>query len=77
MKIKILLFGPLTDICDCNEINFPLTKDTEALIDDLKEAYPSLVNFVFAVAVNNKLIQGNITLQDNDIVSLLPPFSGG
>ena len=77
MKIKIQLFGPLTEICNGYQIENELVADTHTLLEILKEKYPALKTSVFAIAVNNQLRKENTLLQEDDTVSLLPPFSGG
>lgn len=77
MKIKILFFGSLTELCNNDHIYIDLVSDTTTLLENLKETYPTLNTAVFAIAVNNQLTKDNIQLHPNDIVSLLPPFSGG
>jgi molybdopterin synthase sulfur carrier subunit len=77
MKTKVLLFGPLTDICNSDHIMAEMTADIHSLVDQLKKTYPTLKTVVFAIAVNNQIINENIPLREHDTVSLLPPFSGG
>lgn len=75
--IRVLLFGQLTDICGTDQLQTKLFPDTDTLLEDLKQQYPSLQTATITIAVNNQQIQGKYPLQDNDVVALLPPFSGG
>jgi len=75
--IRVLLFGQLTDICGTDQLQTKLFPDTDALLEQLIQQYPSLQTTTFAIAVNNQQIKGKHLLHDNDIVALLPPFSGG
>lgn len=77
MNIHIQFFGPLTEICDHLDMTVDAGTDKDTLIQTLKLRYPLLKTAVFATAINNRLIQENLQLRENDIVSLLPPFSGG
>lgn len=77
MKIKIQLFGPLTEICNSHQIETELVADTHTLLEVLKKQYPALKTSIFVIAVNNQLRKENTLLQEDDTVSLLPPFSGG
>jgi molybdopterin converting factor small subunit len=43
----------------------------------LQELFPELADRKYAVAVNMKVIQGNLELKQNDTVALMPPYSGG
>jgi molybdopterin converting factor small subunit len=60
MKIKIQFFGPLTEICNLNEFDLDGDPDTNKLLERLKEMYPAFNTAVFAVAVNNQLVQENL-----------------
>ena len=52
-------------------------KDTNTLIEKLEEQFPALVKTNYSIAVNKKVIQENTTINENDTIALLPPFSGG
>ena len=76
--IVIKYFGGLVQRTRCRDekIDFsdlPLSK----LLSELKIKY-KLGQFPFSVAVNQKIIDkvNNHMLKNNDVVALLPPFSG-
>jgi molybdopterin converting factor small subunit len=77
MQIKVLIFGQLTDITGVTEINLDDVSDSDQLIKMLSQRYPGLANSKYAIAVNKKVISHNTAFSDNNIVALLPPFSGG
>jgi molybdopterin synthase sulfur carrier subunit len=77
MRVKILIFGPLTDIIKKNELYLPGVADTDAVVKELNRVYPALGSAKFRMAVNKKTITGNTGLEDGSTVALLPPFSGG
>ena len=77
MKIKILSFGRIADITGKTSWEISGIKNTDELIENLSLDFPELQLNKFALAVNKDIIQKNTTLNDNDTVALLPPYSGG
>ncbi|WP_312362364.1 MoaD/ThiS family protein [Sphingobacterium sp.] len=75
MKIKIKTFGSLTEILD-NEI-YNDVPDTDSLIASVFEKHAALKGRTLLIAVNNVIIRDNRILNDNDIVTIMPPYSGG
>ena len=75
--MKVLLFGQLTEIAgtDVAEINY--TANTDILVRSLYDKYPALQSSKFLIAVNKEIITQSSTLQQDDEIALLPPFSGG
>jgi len=77
MQVNIIIFGQLTDITGTDILSLENVKDTGELIGRLKTAYPALNTSKFAIAVDTKIVKENTVLSNNDIIALLPPFSGG
>jgi molybdopterin synthase sulfur carrier subunit len=77
MTIKVLVFGQISEIISQTEVEFVSLKNTEELSVELSKRYPKLTQVKYAIAVNKKIVVQNTILSDNDIVALLPPFSGG
>ncbi len=75
--MEILFFGSLVDETTVSNIKLVTASDMDELIQILCKRYPGLVNAKYFIAVNEKMIQGNTALHLNDIVALMPPFSGG
>ncbi len=75
MEIKLIAFGKISEITG-KELQFE-SADLFSLRLGLIEKFPELAELKFVFAVNTKLIQGNTTLQQNDVVALMPPYSGG
>jgi molybdopterin synthase sulfur carrier subunit len=79
MKITIKYFGLLTDITQKNEEVLQL-EETHTLmkcLDILYSNYNNLSEHTFKVAVNQQIIDSDTSIQNNDIVALMPPFAGG
>jgi len=75
MEIKIIAFGSIAELTG-KEITVQAS-DVDSLKVILQELFPELVDRKYAVAVNMKVIQGNLELKQNDTVALMPPYSGG
>lgn len=77
MEINILAFGQITDITGKSEWKVSGISNTDDLRKELKGQFPDLFLVNFTMAVNKNIVLSNVELQNNDIVALLPPFSGG
>jgi len=77
MDIKIILFGQLGDVAGSNEILLKSVNNTADLQEQLKKQYPAIAASKYIIAVDKKMVQENTALQENNLVALLPPFSGG
>jgi len=75
MPVTVIAFGSLTEIVG-ERISLDVC-DTNALVNHLHERFPELKNSKYLVAVNKKMINANTTLNSNDTVALMSPFSGG
>ena len=76
MNIHIILFGRLADIAG-NSVFVNDAADTDSLINVLHNTYPALAEAKYVIAVNKQVITSNTLLNENTVVALLPPFSGG
>ncbi|WP_395810302.1 MoaD/ThiS family protein [Daejeonella sp.] len=77
MQVHIMFFGQLTDITGTPNLILHDIPDTKTLQETLNELYPALAHTKYAIAMNNKTIQGNSILSGDTTIALLPPFSGG
>jgi len=75
MEIKIISFGQIAEITGKEFVTE--AADLDSLKLHLIQKFPELSDKKFAVAVNKKLMQENVSLNQNDIVALMPPYSGG
>lgn len=73
----IKTYGVLAEKFEGGEFPFPYQKDTEALLEQLKDQYPFLKTSSFSLSVDKTIVQGNTALNGNEELALLPPFSGG
>ena len=75
MKIKIITFGVLTDLMD-KEFDAE-APDTDSLLSALCQQHSTLNGRKLLLAVNGKVVQTNTILTENDVVAIMPPYSGG
>ena len=77
MAVQVKIFGQLTEIINSHELTLTDISDTNSLINELNKRYPLLSGSRYIVAVNKQTITANTVLNDDSVVALLPPFSGG
>jgi molybdopterin synthase sulfur carrier subunit len=75
--MEVQVYGRLTDIMGNNRFIHKGVEDTDQLKKKLVFLYPDLSDIDYAIAVNNQIVRGNYPLCNEDVISLLPPFSGG
>lgn len=76
-KIKIKLFGNLSELANTQEIWIDFKTTFFELRDELFLEFPLLVNKEFVFAINQKITHENVIINQNTEIALLPPFSGG
>ena len=80
MIIKTLFFGITTDLVGGSqlEIETPVNTSVNDFKENLKEKYSQLENInSYAIAVNESYANDDVVLQENDVVAVIPPVSGG
>lgn len=76
MGMNIILFGQLVDIAG-SSVFIDSVPDTDRLVNVLHNTYPALAETKYVIAVDKQVITSNTFLNENSVVALLPPFSGG
>jgi molybdopterin synthase sulfur carrier subunit len=70
-------FGEITGLKE-EEIRIPVGSRVEELMEAVKELHSQLQDIErILVAVNGKFAEPGLTLEEEDIVALFPPVSGG
>jgi molybdopterin synthase catalytic subunit len=81
MRIRVLLFGQLKDICGRSqeELDLPAGSHVSVVLAHYSKTSPKFESLVSSIAcsVNQEYASGAIVLQEGDEVGLLPPVSGG
>ena len=76
MSIHIILFGRLADIAG-SSVSLDNVADTDGLVRALHSTYHAVAESKYVIAVNKQVITSNTSLNENSVVALLPPYSGG
>ena len=77
MKIKILTFGKIAEILPEQSLELDGVETTLALRMYLEAKHPNLKDLRYLMAVDKKIAAQDSPLEDQSVVALLPPFSGG
>ena len=81
MRVRVLYFGMLKDLLECEreEVELPDGSAAEALIHRVavRGQAAAAISKTLAVAVNREYARASAVLHDGDEVALLPPVSGG
>lgn len=77
MKNKIKLFGILADTLRKSEIELEHTRFPQDLRLQLNDKLPEIAGFRFAIFVNNTELADSDEINEEDVISLVPPFAGG
>ncbi|MGY6522704.1 MAG: MoaD/ThiS family protein [Mongoliitalea sp.] len=75
--MEIIAFGKIAEIIGKPQLEVDEFPTTEILLGFLHQQYPALKNQKFSIAINKKLINGNVLIDKGAEIALLPPFSGG
>lgn len=77
MEIKILAFGAVADVLSSGQMELDNLISTDELRAYFEKKYPTLKSLSYAIAINKKIVLGNVNFNNGDEVALMPPFSGG
>lgn len=80
MNITILLFGITTDLLKASSLSLSIEKNSsiKALKKLLLDEYPQLSKInTYTIAVNESYASDETILNENDVVAIIPPVSGG
>jgi molybdopterin converting factor small subunit len=80
MKITLKYFGIIAEIMDTEKETITIDSNSinlEDIKNILNKKNSSLNEQEYKIAINHSIADHNITINNNDVISLLPPFSGG
>lgn len=77
MKIQILTFGAVKDYLEDVEWEINESTSIRDLRHQILEQYPELRQQFFRMAIGSRMADDQLQLTEGDVVSLMPPFSGG
>ena len=76
MLIHIKSYGRMQEFIKSGVTNVDAV-NTEQLMKLFSANSPGFENVLYRIAINNKVIDGNSPISENDEIGLLPPFAGG
>ncbi|MDQ3100896.1 MAG: MoaD/ThiS family protein [Bacteroidota bacterium] len=74
--MKVRLFGILAEKAGTDLIDVDAHSTTD-IIKELGAHINDLSNYSFSIAVDRKIIYGDVVLSGNEELAVLPPFAGG
>jgi len=81
MKLKVNFYAVCRDLTnsDSCEIDLPVQVSKKDAIETIVQQFPALEKIAqqLALAVNNRYVMSEITLNEGDEISIIPPVSGG
>ena len=80
MKITLKYFGIIAEIMDTEKETITIDSNSinlEDIKNILNKKNSSLNEQEYKIAINHSIADHDITINNNDVISLLPPFSGG
>ncbi len=77
MKINVTAFGYLAEIIGKSHFEINDVSDIVSLKTNLENKFPEIKTREYKIAVDKKLVNENVLLNNNSEVVLLPPFAGG
>ena len=77
MEISVLFFGVLAEVTGTGMKHYRGIKSYGDLKHRIEDDFPEIVHYNFRIAVNNKIVNDDPLLRDDDEVAYLPPFAGG
>ena len=75
--MKVLFFASLAELTGKSELEISGVNSIADLRTAFEKQFRGMESMKYAVAVNNKIVNGDQLLNDTDEIAFLPPFSGG
>ena len=75
--MEVLFFGQVTDITNSSSLLVDTCEDLDVLKYLLFNQFPNLADAKLLIAVDNKIVHENISLNENSKISFMSPYSGG
>jgi molybdopterin synthase sulfur carrier subunit len=77
MEINVSFFGVLAEVAGTNRKHYRDIKSFDDLKHRISDDFPDIMHYSFRIAVNNKIVNEDPLLRNDDEVAYLPPFAGG
>ena len=77
MKIRILLFGKIKELIPVDEYELTHGQTVKDLKNELEKLFTPIQSIPYTIAVNHTLVDDETPINENDLIAIMPPFSGG
>ncbi|WP_316822914.1 MoaD/ThiS family protein [Pedobacter gandavensis] len=77
MEIELISFGKISEFIPRQKIDITGVSDIDALKIYLERTFPQISTLKYKLALNQNLIQHNTLISGNEVIAIMPPFSGG
>lgn len=77
MEIEVLFYGMVSEAACKSSIKYQNVKDTDELSEQLTALFPQLQNMTYIMALNQEILKENTSINNGDVIAILPPFAGG
>lgn len=77
MQIELISFGKISEIISNQSVDVKGVTSTDELKAFLEKTFPELAVVKYKLALNKTLVQNNTNIKEQDVIAIMPPFSGG
>jgi len=77
MEIEVISFGKIAEFIPQQKISIVNITNTDELRAYLEKNFPDLAGTKYKLALNKNVVQVKTEINNNDVVAIMPPFSGG
>ena len=75
--MKLIYFGMIAEATGKQQELIEPLDSVKILSEFIIKKYPKIAPINFKIAVNQSLVNSNISLNQHDEIAILPPFAGG
>lgn len=76
-NVTIQLFGVLSELTNQTVFSLDHVNNTNEIIHKIETDFPAITKHKYIIALNNKVIKENTSLNNSDKIAIMPPYSGG
>ena len=77
MSVKVHYHGILTDAAGLRSENIEYVSTVGTLKEALYTRHREMKRFIFIIAVNGHIAEGDTELKKGDVIDIIPPMPGG